>query len=364
MGGKNQAPAPPDYSQIAAASAEAARYSFEMSKDQLAWAKEQYANDKGVANRVIDASLKRMDDNDRSALEDRQRYERTYQPLEDEAVRDAQDYGSEERQNYEAGKASSAVAQQFDSARKAATQNLEAFGVDPSATRFAALDLGARTQQAAAQAGASNQARDQTGAMGRAMRSEAINVGRGYPGQIAGTYGTALQSANAGVNTALATTGSGAQTMGTGTQWQGTGQQALNGWGNTLNMGYNNEMSKYNADQQASSGLGSLLGAGMGLAMSFEEGGAIPGVTPGGNIPAEASRSRGAAIDDVDAKLNVGEFVVPKDVAAWKGEEFFQKLIEGSRKAKETAPAKPEFAIAPKGPATFSTRASSALPIG
>lgn len=371
MGGKNSAPPPPDYSEIAAASAEAAKYSFQISKDQLAWAKEQYANDRGIANRVIDASLSRMSENDRAALEDRQRYEGTYQPLEDEAVREAQDYGSQERQDYEAGKAASAVAQQFDAARKTATQNLESFGVDPSATRFAALDLGSRTQQAAASAGAANQARDQTQAMGRAMRSEAINVGRGYPGQIAGTYGTALQSGNAGVNSALATTGSGANTMGTGTQWQGAGNQALNTQTNALNSSYNNQMTQFNANQQSSSGLGSLAGSVLGAAGNaggfaalFEEGGAVPGATSGGNIPAAASRSRGAAIDDVDAKLNVGEFVVPKDVAAWKGEEFFQKLIEGSRKAKQSAPAKPEFAIAPKGPATFSTRQNQALPIG
>ena len=369
MGGKAEAPPPPDYTDIAAASEEAARYSFEMSKDQLAWAKEQYANDSEITNRVIDSELLRMDANDRAAAEDRARYERIYQPLEDDAVRDAQDYASEERKNYEAGKASAAVAQQFDAARQAATQNLESFGVDPSATRYAALDLGSRTQQAAAQAGAANQARDQTEAMGNAMRSEAINVGRGYPGQIAGTYGTALQSGNAAVNSTLATTASGASTMGTPTQWQGTGTQALGTWGNTLNMGYQNELAAFNANQTASSGIGSLLGAGLGVAMSFEEGGGVPaalpgvppmgapGATSGGNIPAAASRSRGAAIDDVDAKLNVGEFVVPKDVTSWLGEKHFQQLIEKSRQERQIAPAKPEFAIAPKGPATFKSRA-------
>ena len=62
------------------------------------------------------------------------------------------------------------------------------------------------------------------------------------------------------------------------------------------------------------------------------------------------------------AKLNVGEFVVPKDVVSWKGEEFFQKLIEGSRKAKPQAPAKPEYAIAPVGQPTFASRPASAIP--
>ncbi|MBA1914389.1 hypothetical protein HLX87_24885, partial [Escherichia coli] len=32
------------------------------------------------------------------------------------------------------------------------------------------------------------------------------------------------------------------------------------------------------------------------------------------------------------AQLNAGEFVVPRDVAAWKGGEFFHKLIAQSRR--------------------------------
>jgi hypothetical protein len=37
-------------------------------------------------------------------------------------------------------------------------------------------------------------ARERTDAMGRALRSEAINVGRGYPGQVAQSYGLAQQA--------------------------------------------------------------------------------------------------------------------------------------------------------------------------
>jgi hypothetical protein len=371
MGYGPKAPPPPDYSAVAAASSEAAKYQYQMSKDQLAWAKEQYANDSAITNKVIDAALERMTANDEAAAADRARYQAKYQPIEDQLIADAESYASPERQEQEAGKASAEVAMQFDRARQAATQNLESFGVDPSATRYAALDLGSRVQQAAAQAGASNQARTQTEALGRAMRSEAINVGRGYPGQIAGTYGTAMQSGNSAVNSALSNTQTGAGTMGTGTQWAGAGNQSVNSWGNTLNMGYNNQMQQFQANQNSSSGLGSLLGAGLGaignaggIAAFFEDGGGVPDVTSGGNVPMEASASRGAAIDDVDAKLNAGEFVVPKDVAAWKGEEFFQKLIEGSRKARESAPAKPEYAIAAMGPATFSSGPNRALPIG
>jgi len=39
----------------------------------------------------------------------------------------------------------------------------------------------------------------------------------------------------------------------------------------------------------------------------------------------------------VQARLNTGEFVIPKDVAAWKGQEFFYKLMAQSRRTRAEA---------------------------
>lgn len=376
----SDAPPPPDYSELAASSEQAAEYNFQLGIEQLAWAKEQYGKDSEIITKVVDAALARQAVNDEAAARDRARYEEIYQPLEDRAAQDALDYSSPERQEIEAGKASAEVASQFDAQRRAAAQNLESFGVDPSSTRYAALDMGSRIQQAAAQAGAANQARAQTDAMGRALRSEAINVGRGYPGQVAGTYGTALQSGNAAVNSALSGTASGASTMGTNMQYQGLGMQGQGNTANIMNSSYNNQLAQFNANQQASSGLGSLFGATLGAAgnaggfgalfAGLEKGGAVEmpsgaiptGATPGGNVPQSASPTNGKAIDDVPAMLTAGEFVIPKDVMSWKGEEFFQKLIDGSRKAKPQASAKPEYAIMPPQAPTFSSRPDGAIP--
>lgn len=54
--------------------------------------------------------------------------------------------------------------------------------------------------------------------------------------------------------------------------------------------------------------------------------------TQGGFVSRELSPSGGSQTDDVNARLNAGEFVIPKDVAMWKGKEFFHKLIEQARK--------------------------------
>lgn len=372
MGGKSDPPPAPDYSGVANASEKSAELSFQLGQDQLAWAKEQYAKDSEITKRVVDNALATSDTNSANAARDRQRYEQIYQPLEDQAVQEAQDYASPERRAREMGKASATVAQSFDAQRNAALQSLEGYGVDPTSTRFAALDVGMRAQKAAAQAAAQNQASDNVDATGRALRSEAINVGRGYPGQVVNSYNTALQAGNQAGNTQLAQTASGANTMGTGTQWTGLGNQALGAWTGALNGQANADLASWKAGQSSSSGIGTALGI-IGpmamMAMGAETGGAIPEggppseATPGGAIPTGASPTGGAIPDDVNARLTPGEFVVPKDVMAWKGEEFFQNLIKKSRESKPQAPAQPQLKPAQPGPVTFASR-PGALPEG
>jgi hypothetical protein len=371
MGSKNKAPPPPDYTPIANASREAAQLSYSLGKEQLAWAKEQYANDSEVTSRVVDSFLDTQAINQETAQKDRARYEEIFQPLEESLAADAASYSSPERRDLEMGRAQAGVAQQFDAQRSNALSQLESFGIDPTSTRYAALDLGYRAQQAAASAAAGNQAGQQVDAMGRALRSEAINVGRGYPGQIAGQYGTALGAGSQGVNSTLAQTASGANTMGTSAQYMGLGNQSLGTWGNTLNAGYQNQLAAHNANQNASSGWGSALGLIGGIGMSarkLEGGGSVdPGATPGGAVPIGASPSGGGAIDDVPAALTAGEFVIPKDVTSWMGEKQMHQLIERARKEQQELPQKsgaiPSVGMMPPSAPTFQSR-PSALPVG
>ncbi len=442
MGGKSSAPAPPDYGPLANASRDAAEVSARVAREQLAWAKDQYFMDREVTDLVIETALDRLDTQDEAAGRDRERYEGIFQPLEDELAAEASDYANPERMEFDAGQAQADVSQQFELARTAAQDQLESYGIDPSQTRAGALDVVTRTQEAAARASAGNQARRQTEAVGRALRSEAINVGRGYPGQIAQTYGTALQSGNQAVNSGIATTSTGAQSMGTAPQWQGLSNQAIGQWWQGTNQMYSNQVDAYKAESSQSSGLGSLAGLAGGVLMKglpagflsdekakeniepvgetydgqkiyrynykgdprpqigliaqeveraipeavseddgyktvdygaategavrrghFADGGAIPDEAPQhSGIPVDPSMSPsgGRQVDDVPARLNAGEFIVPKDVVSWKGEEYMQRLIESSRKAKEGATAKPEYKPAPRQAPVINT----ALPVG
>lgn len=60
--------------------------------------------------------------------------------------------------------------------------------------------------------------------------------------------------------------------------------------------------------------------------------GVVP--TTGGAVPRGASPSRGRVTDDVPARLNAGEFVIPRDVTAHRGPDFFRNLIRQSRMAR------------------------------
>lgn len=99
---------------------------------------------------------------------------------------------------------------------------------------------------------------------------------------------------------------------------------------------YQPDMSQYSGDSGYTD-MGNY-GSSSDSSGGYAEGGAID-AQPGGQVPQDASPSGGQQVDDVQANVTPDEFVIPKDVALWKGQEFFQKLIDQSRKARLMAPA-------------------------
>lgn len=79
-----------------------------------------------------------------------------------------------------------------------------------------------------------------------------------------------------------------------------------------------------------------------GGAIGYAGGGRVPPPSTGGRVTPNMSPSRGAQTDDIPARLNAGEYVIPRDVAAWKGHEFFDRLIAKSRQARATTQVKPQ----------------------
>jgi hypothetical protein len=383
MGGKNEAPKAPSGDDVSKAAqrttklaTKQAKRNNKLAEKQFGFFENAYNENKELIGGVTDKQLELLDQNNEWAQADRERFKNTFQPLEDDLVREAMDYASAGRMDLERGRAQADVAQKYDQQREAALRQLEGYGVNPGATRFAALDLNARNQKAAAQAAAAEQAGQNVENTRRALRTEAIGVGQKYPGYADQASDTAIAAGNAASGNALENTKVAAQTMGSAVDYGqlsnqalGTATQGAIGQGNLQNAAYDNELAAYNAEEANSTNWGELggmaIGAGAKIATAkyAASGGAIPGpeatASQGGQVPMAASPSGGAQVDDVNARLTPGEFVLPVDVVKWKGEEFFQKMIDAARKKREGASAKPETGPAMPGPTTFASQASA-----
>lgn len=316
-------PPPPDLGPMAEASEEVARIAQETSREQLAWAREQDTMNRETLNRVLDVQLPAMEDQAAWARADRGRYESIFRPFEDKFIAEAESYDSPERREREMAGAIADVNTQFDAQRRNATQRLESYGVDPSETRNAALDIGVRTAQAAAQAGAATGAKNRVEDVGRALRSDVINMGKGALSNASAFYSQAVNAGSQGVNNANQTTATGA---GAAQSAMGWGNQALAGYGqsaNINNMGYGNQMSAYNAQQANTAGMWQGIGTIAGMAMA--DGG---DVDPTDGMIA-TGQGDGSGIDDnVPIMASDGEYVIPADVVAAKGTEFFDRLVD------------------------------------
>jgi hypothetical protein len=221
---------------------------------------------------MTDASNQNLD----QANQQQAFYKQYYQPLEAQFATTAAGYNAPARAEQQSAAAQADVANQYAAQRQSSLQSLESYGIDPSQTRYGALDLGTRISQAAAQSAAGTQSRLNTEATGLALQGEAINVGRGYSSAIAQSYATAQGTGASGINAANSTYGTGANAMGTGTQWGSLSNQSTSNAISAKNTQFNNELGAYNAENAVSSsqssGIGSLVGGlGMAAIMKFSD---------------------------------------------------------------------------------------------
>lgn len=328
------APKAPDLTPYADASKEMAEAQRQISEEQLAWAREQDTLNRELFNEVWGVQRPIMEQQFANAQADRQRYEELYQPLEENLIQEFQNYDTPQKRAEMAGAAMADVSTNFDAQRRNALQRLEGYGIDPSQTRNAALDVGMRTQQAASMAQAATQSDRNVENVGRALRAEAINIGKGLPSQVAGSYGQAIAAGQAGVSGTNATSATSGNLMGNPTAWGSMAGQNYGQGANIASMGYNNQLAGWNASQQSApwGAIGGLVGMGMSMA----DGGDVPkyadaGVagnpyTGQGEVMGPGD---GSGIDDqVPALLSSGEYVIPADVVQVKGTEFFDRLVE------------------------------------
>lgn len=256
----------------------------------------------------------------------------------DALMRNALSYASPQRIRSNMGMAEAGVQQGAEAGRQSAIRDLQSFGIDPSSGRYAALDTANRVMAGASAAGAGNQQRMADIAQGNAMQNQALaagaqNIQTGYgaagaANQLLGTAAS-LKYAPLG-NVSAGTSASTGQSTSTGDA-QSTGSSS--GW--SSGQAYDPAA----ASKTGGNYLQTVLQPGWGEARhDMQEGGAVADdATTGGFVSQELSPSNGNQVDDVQANLNAGEFVVPKDVTAWLGQGHFYKLMAQARKARVMA---------------------------
>ncbi len=351
-----QVPSAPDYSPMINSYNSIAGNAQQQGQDALTWAKGQVANNQNLVDHISKGLLDlqgQFTDAAGKTLANAQGLQN-----------DATDYLKSQRARFtdpnyvsnDMGAAEANVGQAADAARNSNIQQLESYGVNPGATRFGALDIGTRMQEAAAKASAGTQAARNDQTLADNANAAILGQGNTLAGQANQNAGTATGAGTAATSGNLAQTASGANVLGTDLAWTGAQTGALGGATNAQNTGFNNQAQADQIANSSSSGLGSLLGVGASMlgkggafasggALAFlEEGGRVPGAgNPGGAIPDSVSPSGGAVTDDIPAtapgappiRLNGGEFVIPRDVVAWEGERNLQALIQKARAGME-----------------------------
>jgi hypothetical protein len=255
----------------------AAMKSAQTGEDWLKFAGEQFqiANERQkeqdkIANEVTQQQLDASKQAQGWATADRNRYENTFVPLQDEFIQKANNWDSPERQAQMAAEAKADVLTNASQQRGATQRQMSGMGVSPTSGRYAGVDRAGENATALAAAGAQNNARNTVRNQAMSLKGDAINLGSGLGVNPATSLGLSSSTASAGYGTTAANNSQAAgnaSIMGSGYQgaMSGYGQQA-----SILNTQFQNNLQAQQAKNQSSSSMWSGIGslAGMGL-MAF-----------------------------------------------------------------------------------------------
>ncbi len=190
-----------------------AQYAGQVGQNVYNWAQGEYAKNSSLTDanitNYLNTSSKAL--TQAGALNDR--YNNVINPEIDAQRREADLYASKDRQLRDMGAAESGQLQGTEAALANHKRDLQSFGIDPSAGRYAGLDEAARVSGAAAAVGAAQQAQRADETTGQTLRNQNIgNASSAAVAQNAGTindYNTALQGFAGAENAGLANANTG-----------------------------------------------------------------------------------------------------------------------------------------------------------
>jgi hypothetical protein len=273
--GGSSAPSPdPNIGKAAMKQAELGESWLNFAQEQFKVSNERQKEQDVLANQVTQQQLDASKQAQQWATEDRDRYNNTFKPLEDQFINKAQNWDSAERQQQQASEAKADVLNNASQQRQATERNMASMGVDPTSGRYAGVERSGENATALAAAGAENNARNTVRNQALSLQADAVNMGKGLAVNPASSLGLSTSAGSAAMQT---TAGNNAQAAGLSSIMGQGYQAAMTGYGNqanTLNQQYQNQLNAWQANQQQSnslwSGLGSLAGMGL-MAFSSKE---------------------------------------------------------------------------------------------
>jgi hypothetical protein len=244
---------------------------LQFAKDQFAEGNKRQEVTDALTGKVINQQLDAATEAQKWAEEDRARTKDTFQPLEDQFIQQAKDYGSEAKQAEAAATAKADAATAAAGQQAASQRTMASMGVNPASGRFAGITRANDTALALGTAGAQNAARIATRDKGLALTADAINIGKGLPSSTASSMGLGLNAGNSAVGNNQSANNNFYQNGSVMAQGFAGNMQGNSSAGSILNNLYGNQISAWGAQQQANAtsaaGLGSMFGtiAGAGI---------------------------------------------------------------------------------------------------
>lgn len=246
---------------------QAAQNNAQVAADTLAWYKEKDAADKPARDKAIQIALDQAQVQTDTAKKQNDMADETYaytkstfRPLEEKIAKQANEYDTPERRDAEAAQAQADIGSAGDATRTSIARDVASRGGDVNSGNFTASLANASVREAAAKAGAGNQARKNVEAVGAAKLADAAALGRGIASTNATQTQLGLQAGNSAVNNAQVPGNISAQQTNGMTQVANTAINGNSSSGNLLLGQYNATNSAGNNDA-AMAALGQLGGA-------------------------------------------------------------------------------------------------------
>lgn len=250
----------PDYTELAAASREAADVARQVGNRQLDFAERQYAEMKPYLQQIADTQVAAQTQQMEQAQDYYNYQVETFRPLEQGLVADAERFNTDAYRQQQAQQASAAAGRAFSQAEAMNARSMAARGVNPNSGAAMAMRNSTGLQQAAMRANAMTGARQQAEQIGYARRLDATGLGRGLAGASTAAYGGATAAGSAGGNTAMAAGNQYMSGLGQGAATMNAGfNTAIGGYGSIVD----SQTSMYNTNVNANAEvMGALVGAG------------------------------------------------------------------------------------------------------